>query len=148
MVEQGGAHRIREIPEVRRRRTSASRCEAPVARRARTRRLRRVLGREREVERADALLHDARRGRGGVLLVTGEAGIGKTALCRFAAEHASDMEVLRARGVPSESSNTAAFQNFNMVAASMVRSVPPTARRACSNSDAASVRSPLSMHSA
>ena len=40
----------------------------------------RLLGRHAERERVRALLGHARNGRGGALLVTGEPGIGKTAL--------------------------------------------------------------------
>src|SRR5918992_2552890 len=61
------------------------------------------VGRERERARIDRLLGDARAGRSGALLLHGEAGIGKTALLRWAIGHATDMRVLRARGIDSES---------------------------------------------
>jgi hypothetical protein len=41
---------------------------------------RRLLGRERERKVLDRLMDGARAGRGGVLVVYGEAGVGKTAL--------------------------------------------------------------------
>jgi DNA-binding CsgD family transcriptional regulator len=61
------------------------------------------VGRERERARIDRLLHDARAGRSGALLLHGEAGIGKTALMRWAIGQASGMRVLRARGIETES---------------------------------------------
>jgi DNA-binding CsgD family transcriptional regulator/tetratricopeptide (TPR) repeat protein len=60
--------------------------------------------RGRRDERAvlDGLLDDARAGRSGVLVLRGEAGIGKTALLEHAIESAPDHAVLRAAGVESE----------------------------------------------
>jgi DNA-binding CsgD family transcriptional regulator len=56
--------------------------------------------REDELARVDALLAAARAGRGGVLLITGPAGIGKTALLGAARERAEQagMRVLAGRG--------------------------------------------------
>ena len=62
----------------------------------------RLLGRDSETSRLSARLDDVRAGRGAVLLLEGEAGIGKTALLEWAAAQASDMQVLRATGVESE----------------------------------------------
>src|SRR5437764_15304786 len=59
-------------------------------------------GRRSECEVFDGLLEDARAGRSGVLVVRGEAGIGKTALLEHAIESASDFTLLRAAGVESE----------------------------------------------
>src|ERR671916_432466 len=61
------------------------------------------VGRERERARIDRLLQDARAGRSGAVLMHGEAGIGKTALMRWAIGQASGMRVLRARGIETES---------------------------------------------
>ena len=60
--------------------------------------------RGRRDERAvlDGLLDDARAGHSGVLVLRGEAGIGKTALLEHAIESASDVTLLRAVGVESE----------------------------------------------
>ncbi|MFJ5636523.1 ATP-binding protein [Streptomyces goshikiensis] len=59
-------------------------------------------GRYAERERIERLLADARRGVSGVLLVHGEAGIGKTALLDHAAEQAHGVRVLRVEGIESE----------------------------------------------
>src|SRR3954471_23130602 len=60
--------------------------------------------RGRRDERAvlDGLLDDARAGRSGVLVLRGEAGIGKTALLEHAIASASAVTLLRAVGVESE----------------------------------------------
>jgi predicted ATPase len=50
----------------------------------------------------NGLLNSARAGRSAVLVLRGEAGIGKTALLEHASESASDFTLLRAVGVESE----------------------------------------------
>jgi DNA-binding CsgD family transcriptional regulator len=62
-----------------------------------------LLGRDREQEELDRLLETARSGESAVLALVGEPGIGKSALLDYAAEEASDLVLLRARGVVSES---------------------------------------------
>ena len=61
-----------------------------------------LIGREGECGRIDALLDDAQAGRSCALLVTGEAGIGKSALLEYARARANGMARLRAQGVESE----------------------------------------------
>jgi DNA-binding CsgD family transcriptional regulator len=62
-----------------------------------------LIGRERECAEIATLLERARHGRGGSLVIRGEAGIGKTALLEYAAGLADGMTVLRAVGVDEES---------------------------------------------
>lgn len=61
-----------------------------------------LVGRERERRRIQALVAAARVGLSGVLVLTGEAGIGKTALLDDAAVGADGMCVLRATGTEPE----------------------------------------------
>jgi len=64
----------------------------------------RVALRGRDDERAvlDRLVEEARTGHSGVLVLRGEAGVGKTALLEYVIESASDLMVVRAVGVESE----------------------------------------------
>jgi hypothetical protein len=67
-----------------------------------------LLGREREREALDRLLDGARGvrgvrgGRGGVLVIHGEAGVGKTALLQYAVEAAREFRVAPTSGVEGE----------------------------------------------
>ena len=60
-------------------------------------------GRRREQEALDRLLRDVRAGQSRVLVLRGEAGVGKTALLDYLAEAASAGQVARAAGVEPES---------------------------------------------
>src|ERR1700756_2191808 len=59
-------------------------------------------GRRAECAELDGLLDGARERRSGVLVVRGEAGVGKTALLEYAVASAPDLRVMRAVGVESE----------------------------------------------
>ena len=61
-----------------------------------------LLGRQREREALERLLEVARRGRGGVLVIHGDPGVGKTALLEHAVETGPDFRVVRAGGVEGE----------------------------------------------
>ena len=61
-----------------------------------------LLDRERERAALDGLLGGLRLGRGGALVVRGEAGVGKSALLEYVAGAAAGMRVARAVGVESE----------------------------------------------
>jgi DNA-binding CsgD family transcriptional regulator len=62
----------------------------------------RLLGRRSEREVVDRLLDAARTGQGGVLVVHGDPGVGKTALLEYAIEAVTDFRVLRAMGIEGE----------------------------------------------
>src|SRR4051794_41813547 len=57
------------------------------------------LGRSGERDVLDRLLETARGGQSAVLLIRGEAGIGKTALVRYAARRAAGFRVAQIAGV-------------------------------------------------
>jgi DNA-binding CsgD family transcriptional regulator/tetratricopeptide (TPR) repeat protein len=61
-----------------------------------------LLGRRSECETLNGLLETARSGRSAVLVLLGEAGIGKTALLQHLVDAASRCRVVRAAGVESE----------------------------------------------
>ncbi len=60
------------------------------------------LGRTRERDRLDAMLAQARHGHSAVLVIRGEAGIGKTALLRYAARQASGLRTAEIEGIQAE----------------------------------------------
>jgi DNA-binding CsgD family transcriptional regulator len=60
------------------------------------------LGRSSERELLDRLLENVRAGQSAVLVIRGEAGVGKTALLRYGAQEASDFRVAQIAGVQSE----------------------------------------------
>jgi len=62
----------------------------------------RLLNRQREREALELLLEAARAGRGGVLVLLGDAGVGKTALLDDMAARVGNFRVLRAAGVEIE----------------------------------------------
>src|SRR5689334_14450261 len=61
-----------------------------------------LLGRRREREALDRLLEAARSGDGGVLVVRGEPGVGKTALLEWAAQEGWQFRIVRTVGVEGE----------------------------------------------
>src|SRR4051812_35336012 len=61
-----------------------------------------LLGRARERQAFDRLLDNVRKGQSAVLVVRGEAGVGKTALLHHCARQAAGFRVARIAGVESE----------------------------------------------
>src|SRR5919112_5981706 len=61
-----------------------------------------LLGRAAERELLDRLLENVRAGQSAVLVLRGEAGVGKTALLHYCARQASGFRVARIAGVESE----------------------------------------------
>src|SRR5256885_2332051 len=62
----------------------------------------RLLGRSSECDTLDRLVATVRAGQSAVLVVRGEAGVGKSALLAFLIERASGCRIVRAAGVESE----------------------------------------------
>src|SRR5829696_5505598 len=62
----------------------------------------RLLGRATECEALDRLLEEVRAGRSAVLVIHGEAGVGKTALLDYCARQAAGFRLARIAGVESE----------------------------------------------
>src|SRR6187551_1799781 len=60
------------------------------------------LGRTSERHLLDRLLANVRGGQSAVLVISGDAGIGKTALLRYAARQASGFRVAQVAGVEAE----------------------------------------------
>src|SRR5438445_11819261 len=63
-----------------------------------------LLGRGPERAAIDGLIRGASQGVSGALLLSGDAGAGKTALLEYAVETTAGMTVVRARGIEAESS--------------------------------------------
>jgi predicted ATPase len=61
-----------------------------------------LIGRRRECEQLDRLLQHVRTGESSVLVLRGEAGIGKTELVSYCARNASGCRTVRVAGVESE----------------------------------------------
>src|ERR671928_290743 len=61
-----------------------------------------LLGRRSECDTLDRLVTTVRAGRSAVLVVRGEAGVGKSALLAYLGERASGCRIARAAGVESE----------------------------------------------
>ena len=61
-----------------------------------------LLGRTGERRVLDGLLENARGGESAVLVMRGEAGVGKTALLRYCARQASGFRVAQVAGVEAE----------------------------------------------
>ena len=62
----------------------------------------RLLGRDAECQALDRLVKDAVDGRSRVVVLRGEAGIGKSALLAYVADRTEGMRLARAVGVESE----------------------------------------------
>jgi DNA-binding CsgD family transcriptional regulator len=77
-----------------------------------------LVGRRDEQEALDRLLDSARSGRSGVLVLRGEAGVGKTALLEYLAERASGCELARTTGVQADTE--LAFAGLQQMFASLL----------------------------
>jgi DNA-binding CsgD family transcriptional regulator len=84
-----------------------------------------LVGRESEIAALARLVADTRTGRGGALVLRGEAGIGKSALLDVVAARAAGMRVARAVGVEAESE--IAFAGLDQALRALRRRLPPAA---------------------
>ncbi|MEV4558155.1 LuxR family transcriptional regulator [Kitasatospora sp. NPDC049285] len=93
----------------------------------------RLIGRNRELAELDRLLHEVREGRSRVLVLRGEAGVGKSALLdRLAGQAAgARLQVVRAAGVEAESEFAySALQRLCAPLLSHLDRLPPVQRDA------------------
>src|SRR4051794_15262010 len=81
-----------------------------------------LLGREAVCSELDALIRDAARGHGVVVMLEGDAGIGKTRLLRWLTDEARSMGFDVASGVCSGDSNTPMLSPFEQI----LRQLPNT----------------------
>jgi hypothetical protein len=102
-----------------------------------------LLDRVDERSSLEELLDSARRGRSGVLVLQGDAGMGKTLLLDYAAESAGDLSVIRIVGVEAEqSSSFASLHRLLLPFLSHVNRLPSPQRGALESAFGFSARSP------
>lgn len=90
----------------------------------------RLVGRGRELAQLDTALESALVGRGGLVLLTGEPGIGKTALAREFVEHATGRGAAWAWGSCWDGGGAPAYWPWVQVGRTLARGVDRTALRA------------------
>src|SRR4051794_33340712 len=90
-----------------------------------------LIGRDRERAVIRALVDGAREGRSGVLVVHGDAGVGKSALLHEVAAHAQGFRTLGVGGVQSEIALAyAALQRLLLPLEHQIATLPPAQRNA------------------
>ena len=90
-----------------------------------------LLGRQREREVLGRLLEAAREGHGGVLVVYGEPGVGKSALLDDAVEAGADFHLARAIGIEGEMELAfAALQQLCTPSLDLIQRLPDPQREA------------------
>ena len=86
---------------------------------------RQLLGRQREQAVLERLLESAREGHGGVLVLHGDPGVGKTALLEYALDTANDFRVVRTSGVEGETElDYAALQHLCSPLLALIERLP------------------------
>jgi DNA-binding CsgD family transcriptional regulator len=91
----------------------------------------RLLGRQRELDAIERLIDAARGGRGGVLVVQGEPGVGKTAVLGYAREAAQEFRILQTVGVDAEMEFAyAALQQLCSPVLELIEGLPQPQREA------------------
>jgi len=92
---------------------------------------RQLLGRQREQAVLERLLESAREGRGGVLVVHGDPGVGKTALLEYARDTARDFRAVWTLGVEGETElDYAALQQLCSPLLELIERLPEPQRDA------------------
>lgn len=86
-----------------------------------------IIGRDRELERLSAAIRDAAEGRGGLWLLTGEPGIGKSRLAEECERVAREAGFVRAWGRCWESGRAPAFWPWSQVVRALQRLAGGTA---------------------
>jgi DNA-binding SARP family transcriptional activator len=99
----------------------------------------RLLGRDRELETIARARRRAAMGRGGVLLVTGETGIGRSALLRAAADQAAAAGHLVAVGHCADVPGTRSYRPWAQLLQQLATELEPAALRAALGASAAEV---------
>jgi tetratricopeptide (TPR) repeat protein len=89
-----------------------------------------LVGRGRELEQLDAALSGAVAGRGGVVVITGDPGIGKTALARAFVERAAARDATWAWGTCWDGGGAPAYWPWVQIARALTRGLDPDAVRA------------------
>jgi DNA-binding CsgD family transcriptional regulator len=91
----------------------------------------RLLGRQRELDAIERLIDAARGGRGGVLVVQGEPGVGKTAVLGYAREAAQEFRIPQTVGVDAEMEFAyAALQQLCSPVLELIEGLPQPQREA------------------
>ena len=92
---------------------------------------RHLLGRQREQAVLERLLETAREGHGGVLVLHGDPGVGKTALLEYTLDTAKDFRVVRTSGVEGETElDYAALQQLCSPLLALIERLPDPQRDA------------------
>jgi hypothetical protein len=95
------------------------------------------VGRDRELDLRGTRLDDARGGRGQLVLVTGEPGIGKTRLAEELGRHAEAICVPLGWGRASEDEGSPPYWIFRQLARSTGRAMPGLLTRGAAGSGGA-----------
>jgi tetratricopeptide (TPR) repeat protein len=79
-----------------------------------------LVGRDREIASIDRAIGDLQAGRGQVIMLAGEAGIGKSALARYAADSARQASIPVYRGFAWEAGGAPAYWPWTQLLSSLV----------------------------